>query len=146
MRNVDHKCAKYPILRKVRKSNKLFNSGNLRICDLQNLFAFRPPKDDKSFLLMLAFPPFRFPNLSLSSVRVRQIEVLPRKASRIRRVDQLERQQKEHGLPFLFMCYVLPRRIRKRREGKIGIVSVNRYSLQYYLAENCKKTLLFELK
>jgi hypothetical protein len=32
----------------------------------------------KSFLLMLSFPPFRFPYLNLSSVRVRQIEVLPR--------------------------------------------------------------------
>jgi len=31
------------ILRKVHKSNKLLNSANLRICDLRNLFADRPP-------------------------------------------------------------------------------------------------------
>ncbi len=29
--------------RKVRKSNKLFNDTNLRICSLRNLFADRPP-------------------------------------------------------------------------------------------------------
>jgi hypothetical protein len=36
MRNRSH-------LRKVGKSNKLFKSANLRICDLPNLFADRPP-------------------------------------------------------------------------------------------------------
>jgi hypothetical protein len=30
-----------PHIRKVRKSNKLFKSANLRICDLQNLYS--PP-------------------------------------------------------------------------------------------------------
>jgi len=34
---------KVPHLRKVRKSNKLLKSPNLRICDLRNLFANRPP-------------------------------------------------------------------------------------------------------
>jgi hypothetical protein len=29
-------------LRKVRKTNKVFSSTNLRICDLRNLFADRP--------------------------------------------------------------------------------------------------------
>jgi hypothetical protein len=32
---------KVPHLRKVRKSNKIFKSANLQICDLQNLFADR---------------------------------------------------------------------------------------------------------
>jgi hypothetical protein len=32
-----------PCLRKVYKSNKLFESKNLRICDLQELFADSPP-------------------------------------------------------------------------------------------------------
>jgi hypothetical protein len=34
---------KVPHLRNVRKSNKLFKSAHLRICDLRNLFADRPP-------------------------------------------------------------------------------------------------------
>jgi hypothetical protein len=33
---------KVPHLRKVRKSNTLFKSANLRICNLLNLFADRP--------------------------------------------------------------------------------------------------------
>jgi hypothetical protein len=35
---------KLPYLRKARKSNKLGKSANIRICDLRNLFADRPPK------------------------------------------------------------------------------------------------------
>jgi hypothetical protein len=34
---------KLPHLRKIRKYNKFFKSENLRICDLRNLFAERPP-------------------------------------------------------------------------------------------------------
>jgi hypothetical protein len=34
---------KVPHLRKVRKSNKLFQSANFRICQMRNLFADRPP-------------------------------------------------------------------------------------------------------
>jgi hypothetical protein len=30
-------------LQKVRKSNKLYKSASLQICDLRNLFADRPP-------------------------------------------------------------------------------------------------------
>jgi hypothetical protein len=35
--------SKLPHLRKVRKCNKFCQSANLRLCNLRNLFADRPP-------------------------------------------------------------------------------------------------------
>ncbi len=42
-KNLKSQIRKMSYLRKVRKSNQLQYSANLRICNLRNLFADRPP-------------------------------------------------------------------------------------------------------
>ncbi len=46
---------KLPHLRKVRKYKKELKSVNLRICDLRNLFADRPPFDNSFLFCIPAF-------------------------------------------------------------------------------------------